>query len=105
MATNKQRLTPDFVRGLLSDKQEIKFSYSYIGGGEWDFVLTPCSPRYLPFKWSLEGKQKGTNATWGRRYTSLANALLHVANGLNENANIPNRYSSIEDWIDKEGVK
>ena len=37
--------------------------------------------------------------TFSRRYITLEKALLHCLNGFNENANIQNRYQSLQDYL------
>lgn len=66
---------------------------------KWEFTLRKEEETYAPFKYSLTGRKIGTHETWGRRYTSMEEAFLHIDNHLNENANIKNRYNSIEDWL------
>lgn len=55
--------------------------------------------KYSPFIFSLEGKRIGTDETWGRRYTSLEKAILHILNDFNENINIKNKYTNIEEYL------
>ena len=65
----------------------------------WKFTLRKEEPTYAPYQYSLNGKKIGTPETWGRRYKSMADAFLHIVNRLNENANIKNKYASIEEWL------
>lgn len=65
----------------------------------WEFTLRKEEKAYFPFEYSLRGKKIGTHETWERRYTSMEAAFLHVVNHLNENANIKDKYKSIEEWL------
>lgn len=66
---------------------------------KWEFTLRKEEEIYLPYKYALKGKKIGTHETWGRRYRSMDAAFLHIVNHLNENANIRDKYNSIEEWI------
>ena len=73
-----------------------------INGREWEMRLKRESEVYLPFKYLLTGRCSeptiaGTHETWSRRYTTMDAALLACFNHFNENANVPNRFNSIED--------
>lgn len=79
-------------------------SYSFtlnINGAQWEMKIERESEAYLPFKYALTGKRVepwpcGTHATVSRRFTTIDGALLHCLNHFNENANVRNRYNSIE---------
>lgn len=98
-------LRVDYVEQLLREEKLWKSGESdtftaELSGKEWEFTLRKEEDaECAPFKFSLEGTVAGTNESWRRRYTGMAAALLHVMNGLNENANIENRYKCIEDWL------
>ena len=66
--------------------------------GDWTLVLQKESTTYLPHTFALLGEKNGSNETWARRYVSAQAAILHVCNRFNENANIQNRYASLEDF-------
>lgn len=66
---------------------------------KWEFTLRREEEIYAPYKYSLNGNAIGTDERWSRRYRSMEEAFLHIANHLNENANIKNRYNYIEDWL------
>lgn len=69
--------------------------------GDWNLTLRKEEKAYGPFSFSVTGKHKN-GSSWGRRYTSMENAFLHILNHLNENANIKNRYETlIEALLDK----
>ena len=67
---------------------------------KWEFTLRKEEEiKYAPYKYALNGRKLGTHETWGRRYRSMDEAFLHIVNRLNENANIKDRYKSIEEWL------
>jgi hypothetical protein len=66
---------------------------------KWEFTLRKEEEIYAPYKYALNGKKLGTHETWSRRYRSMDTAFLHIVNRLNENANIKDRYKSIEEWL------
>ena len=73
-----------------------------IDGAQWEMKLKRESEVYLPFKYSLAGRCTeptvvGTHATISRRFTTIDGALLHCLNHFNENANVRNKYNSIEE--------
>lgn len=73
-----------------------------IDGAQWEMKLKRESEVYLPFKYYLTGKRVepwpcGTHATVSRRFATIDDALLHCLNHFNENANVRNKYNSIED--------
>ena len=65
----------------------------------FSFCDNSFKEKYSPFIFSLEGKRIGTDETWGRRYTSLEKAILHILNDFNENINIKNKYTNIEEYL------
>ena len=86
-----------YVRRLLDEERLMK-------NGESDgFRLQ------LNFRWYVElRKEDGPRVapldniqSFSRRYVSMEKALLHCLNGFNENAAIPNRYESIQDYLSK----
>ena len=56
---------------------------------------------YAPYKYAVQAYCLDNVQTFERRYTSLEQALLHCLNGFNENANVPDRYKSIEEYLSK----
>lgn len=66
---------------------------------KWEFTLLREEEKYAPYKYALNGKKIGTHETCGRRYISMDAAFLHIVNHLNDNANIKNKYKSIEEWL------
>lgn len=63
---------------------------------EWELSITKEEPKYSPFEYSVRGNHNN-GSSWSRRYTSMEKAILHILNDFNENANILNRYDSLED--------
>lgn len=60
---------------------------------------------YKPFRYVMDACCLDNMQSFGRRYVSLEAALLHCLNGFNENANIPDRYSSTGEYISKQKQK
>ena len=58
-------------------------------------------PRVAPFRYVVEAYCLDNIQCFLRRYVSMEKALLHCLNGFNENATIPNRYESIQDYLSK----
>ena len=81
----------------IGEKEE--FIYKNDNGNVWNLVLRREKEQYSPFIFAIEGNKVGTNESWSRRYTSLEQALLHIVNDFNENANIGNKYSDLQDYI------
>ena len=79
--------------------EKVEFSYKNDNGNVWNLILIREDEKYLPFLFALEGKKVGTNQTWERRYTSIEDAILHIVNNFNENANIKNRYGDLQEYI------
>ena len=67
---------------------------------QW-FVCIRKEPeeQYAPFRYIVEAFCLDNIQTFTRRYITLEAALLHCLNGFNENANRPNRYKSIEQYL------
>ena len=100
---NDCQLTPEFVRRLLDEEHLMK-------AGESDsftiqlfflwYVRIRREPENLaPFKFALEACCLDNVQTFSRRYITLEKALLHCLNGFNENAVIPNRYQSLQNYF------
>ena len=88
---------------LMKPGESDSFSIN-INGTQWEMKLKRESEAYLPFKYSLTGRcteltPAGTHATVSRRFTTIDGALLHCLNHFNENANVRNKYNSIEDAL------
>ena len=100
---NNCQLTPELVRRLLDEGHLMK-------AGESDsftiqlfflwYVRIRREPENLaPFKYALEACCLDNVQTFSRRYITLEKALLHCLNGFNENAVIPNRYQSLQNYF------
>lgn len=99
-------LEPFLVKGLLNKEKGMK------KGGTENFKLQLTflwyvtikkedDPIYKPFKYIMDAHCLDNIQSFVRRYTALENALLHCLNEFNENANIPDRYRSINEYISK----
>lgn len=66
----------------------------------WQVAITKeedsrCEPfRYILNAWCLDNRQ-----SFCQRYVALEDALLHCLNHFNENANIPDRYKSVDGYL------
>ena len=67
----------------------------------WNLILRKEDSIYNPFTFSVSGNKEGTHETISRRYTSVENAFLHILNGFNENAQIKDKYSSLNDTLEQ----
>lgn len=100
-------LRAEYVEQLLRKEQSWKVgesdTFTVDLSKEWEFTLRKEEDaECAPFKYSLVGTVAGTNESWSRRYPSMAAALLHIVNHLNENANVKNRYETIEQWLEEQ---
>ena len=69
---------------------------------EWFATLRREDERLCaPFKYAVKAYCLDSIQTFERHYTGLEEALLHCLNGFNENANVPDRYKSIEEYLSK----
>ena len=97
-------LNAALVRRLLDEERLMKpgesDSFKLHLHFQW-FVCIRKEPeeQYAPFRYIVEAFCLDNIQTFTRRYITLAEALLHCLNGLNENANRPNRYKSIEQYL------
>lgn len=102
---NETVLNKKFIKQLLERKNDFKtgekvnFIYKNDNENIWNLTLRREEKKYSPFIFSLEGKRIGKDETWGRRYTSLEKAILHILNDFNENINIKNKYTNIEEYL------
>ena len=67
--------------------------------GPWVLTLVREDDWALPFKFALHGSKSGTNETWSRRYLNMEQAFLHIFNRFNENANVKNRYATLDEAL------
>lgn len=104
----EKSLNTKLIKSLVERKNDFEigekeeFIYKNDNGNVWNLVLRREKEQYSPFIFVIEGNKVGTNETWSRRYTSMEQALLHIVNDFNENANIENKYSDLQDYIFKE---
>lgn len=104
-------LNVELINKLLERKdsfeigEKVEFTYKNDNGNVWSLSLRREEEQYSPFIFSLEGKKVGTNETWSKRYISLEQAVLHIANCFNENANVQNSYSNLDEYIERAKVK
>ena len=63
----------------------------------WSLGIHKEDDSYQPFTFGVAGHHKGTAETICRRYRSIEEAMLHVVNGFNENANVRNPYASLDE--------
>lgn len=100
-------LNINFINELMAKKESFKigekvnFTYKNGNANVWNLTLKREEEKYYPYIFSLEGSKVGTNETWSRRYSSLEDAILHIVNCFNENANVKDEYSNMEDYIKK----
>ena len=104
----EKKLNTKLIKSLMERKNDFevgekeKFAYKNEYGNVWSLVLRREEEQDSPFIFAIEGNKVGTNETWSRRYTSMEQALLHIVNDFNENANIENKYNDLQDYIFKE---
>lgn len=65
----------------------------------WNLTLRKEEKLYSPFIFSVNGVHHNGVSSISRRYTSMEKAFLHILNNFNENANIKNKYETIENYI------
>lgn len=100
----ERRLDAALVRRLLDEERLMKSGESDSFKVQLHFQWFVCirkepEEQYAPFRYIVEAFCLDNIQTFTRRYTSLEKALLHCLNGFNENANRPNRYKSIEQYL------
>jgi hypothetical protein len=93
-----------YVRRLLDEERLMKNGESDGFRLQLDFrwyveLRKEDGPRVAPFKYAIEAYCLDNIQSFSRRYVSMEKALLHCLNGFNENAAIPNRYKSIQDYL------
>ena len=66
----------------------------------WKITLRK-EENYFPYIYVLSGEKIGTSETFVRRYKTMQDAFLHIANNLNENALVKNKYQNIMEWIEE----
>lgn len=68
--------------------------------GNWNLTLRKEENHYQPYAYSVVGSSDN-GISISRRYASMEKAFLHIANNFNENANIRDRYKTINHFITK----
>lgn len=103
----EKSLNTKLIKSLVERKNDFEigekeeFIYKNDNENVWNLTLKREEEKYYPYIFSLEGSKVGTNETWSRRYSSLEDAILHIVNCFNENANVKDEYSNMEDYIKK----
>ena len=96
-------MTKEYVMQTLKEEHLWKVgksdTFEVMLSQKWEFTLRKEEEIYAPYTYALNGRKLGTRETWSRRYRSMDAAFLHIVNRLNENANIKDRYKSIEEWL------
>lgn len=101
----KKILNVELINKLINKEKLFKvgekenFLYKNSNQNIWNLTLRREEEIHLPFKFAVEGRKMGTNETWGRRYTGIKEAILHIVNDFNENANLKDKYSNLEEYI------
>ena len=110
-----QKMTRVFVARMLGseptwkagDKVTFEFTYRYIRN-KWQMTLRREEDKYEPYKYALEGKKllhdgKPTmyNEIHCRRYPTMEQAFLHIVNHMNDNADIHDRYKTLDQWLNE----
>ena len=80
------------------------FRYKNLHGIEWELIFRKEEKEYLPFKYSVSGRKVNTHETISRRYVDAESAFLHMFNCFNENADIKDRYNSLDKALDEIAV-
>ena len=98
-----QKMTREYVLKTLREehlwKEGESDTFSYKLSQEWEFTLQREEKIYEPFKYSLTGRKVGTCETLSKRYVNMESVFLHIMNNLNENANIKDKYKSVDEWL------
>lgn len=72
-----------------------------ICGNEWDLIIRKEENIYFPYTISVSGRKVGSPETMRRRYTDAETAFMHIMNDFNENANIKNRFGTLDSALEK----
>lgn len=95
-----QTLNKDYILTMLSEEKLWKTGESNVFiYGDWIITIRKEEEIYKPFRYSISAEKINTNQSWNRRYTTLQQALLHIFNNFNENANINNKYKTLSDVL------
>ncbi len=100
---NNCQLTLELVRRLLDEEHLMKAgeadSFTIQLFFLWYVRIRKELESLAPFKYAMEACCLDNVQTFSRRYITLEETLLHCLNGFNENATIPNRYQSLQDYF------
>lgn len=99
-------LNPSMVPELLIKGNELEYgrslSFRIRHHFQWFVrIHREADDSYLPYKYGMKAVCLDNPQSIGRRYTSFDDALLRCLNHFNENAGIPDRYESINDYLSK----
>jgi len=90
-------LNKEYIKQTLAEERLWKVgeadSFSF---GDWKLTLRKEEEIYSPFNYSVSGYNENGGSI-SRRYKTIEHAFLHIVNNFNENANIKNRYDTLED--------
>jgi hypothetical protein len=97
---NMKELSKEFIlEMLLNEKLWSVGDYTEFSFNDWNLMLRKEEETYNPFTVVLDGLNMNGCGSWGRRYINTEAALLHILNHFNENANIKNRYKTLNDAL------
>lgn len=98
------KLKKSFVVRCLQNENNWKpgdtLSFTY---QNYELTLKRENNSYAPYIFAVNGKGHfPTHDTQiGRRYQSMERAFLHILNHFNENANIRDKYTTLDQWFDE----
>lgn len=97
-------LDATLVRRLLDEERLMKNGESdgfrlQLTFGWYVVLRKEDRPQVAPFRYIIDAYCLDNIQRFSRRYFSMKEALLHSLNGFNENAAIPDRYESIEQYL------
>ena len=101
-ADNAQRL--ENVAQSLRERTWWAYDSFGVTYGDWRLTIDRKPNVYKPFLFAVEGVRKArgfslSRETWKRRYPSIDAALLHIFNEFNEDADVKNRFSTLDEAI------
>lgn len=103
-------LTREYIKHIIQEAQTWKPGETrLITFGEWDLTLLRDNNIYAPYVYTVKGVRRTvtvakTHETIARRYLSVESALLHICNRFNENDNLKNIYSSLDEVLAQKGA-
>ena len=86
-----QKMTRVFVARMLGSEPTWKAG---------DKVTFEFTYRYIRNKWQ-NGKPTMYNEIHCRRYPTMEQAFLHIVNHMNDNADIHDRYKTLDQWLNE----